>query len=598
MLSVKPRSTGGDGEGQRQDSHRPRRFSGLGFRSINIVAAVLVVVLIVLPMLALMMQSLWPNAFSFDPNWHLSFSSFAGVFTQPYSLQSVADSFVMALVTALVATVLGGLVSFAIEWVHIPGQGIFNGFTWLVLLGPSFLIADGWQFLLGPGGVLDAGPLAHVLLSPVGVSVVLALKMFPFATLAISGPMRGIGQDLLYAARLGGASPFRAWRKVAMPLLLPAAAAGALIVFAEVLSDYGVASTLAQSANFPLMTYSIYAAMETFPVDFSQAAALAVVLVFLVAIAQWMERQAVGRRGYITRVGGSRTMAKQPSKYPWIWFTGLSVLFCMAFVVPASGMLIVSFESTMAGLRDGAQLTLAHYRAILHITYAFGTIIRSLVYALVAASLGLTAGILVSISWWQTGGWLVTVLKALMTTTIAIPGIVLGAGYIFFWDQPFFSRFGLHPYGTPFVLTLAYLAGALPYAVRVASGSMVQIPPNAIFVARLAGAGLTRIIRRVFVPMMRDTWFRVWLLIFCGVVFELPVSELLYPPGSPTLAVGITHHVDNNQIGIAAALTVLSTLFISLIVLTAAAWQRRGPRVPRAGGSDLSAALLAAEERM
>jgi iron(III) transport system permease protein len=566
-------------------------LSGLGFRSINLIAALLVVVLIVLPMLALMVQAFWPNAFSFDPNWHFSLSSFFGIFSQPYSFQSVVDSFVLALVTAVVATILGGLVSFAIEWVHIPGQGIFNGFTWLVLLGPSFLIADGWQFLLGPGGVLDVGPLAHVLVSPVGVSLVLALKMFPFATLAISGPMRGIGQDLLYAARLGGASPFRAWRQVVMPLLIPAAAAGALIVFAEVLSDYGVASTLAQSANFPLMTYSIYSAMETFPVDFSQAAALAIVLVFLVAMAQWMERQAVGRRGYITRTGGSRAIAKQKSKHPWLWVTGLSLLFFVAFVVPAAGMAIVSVEPYLGGLREGAHLTFSHYRAILHMNYAAGTTVRSIIYAITAASIGLGAGILVSISWWRRGGWLVTALKALMTTTIAIPGIVLGAGYIFFWDQPFFNRLGLHPYGTPFVLTLAYLAGALPYAVRVASGSMVQIPPNAIFVARLSGAGLTRIIRRVLVPMMRDTWFRVWLLIFAGVVFELPVSELLYPPGAPTLAVGITHQVNNNQFGVAAALTVVSTLAISIIVLAASAWQRRGQRTPSSvPGADLGAA--------
>jgi iron(III) transport system permease protein len=95
---------------------------------------------------------------------------------------------------------------------------------------------------------------------------------------------------------------------------------------------------------------------------------------------------------------------------------------------------------------------------------------------------------------------------------------------------------------------------------------MVQIPPNAIFAARTAGAGLIRVIYRIFVPLLRDTWFRVWLIIFAGVMFELPVSELLYPAGAPTLAVGIMHQVHAMRFGVGAALTVSATVMTGLII--------------------------------
>lgn len=550
-------------------------------------AALVVLILIVLPMLALLIQAFWPNVFAATPNWHLSLAGFASIFETPYNLRAVCDSFGLAIFTAMVATMLGGAVAFLLEWVTIPGQGLFNGALWLVLLAPSFLIGDGWQFLFGPSGMVGSGALSHLLLSPLGVSLVMALKFFPFATLAISGPLRGIGHDLFYAARLSGASSFRAFRRVVLPLLIPAAAAGALIVLAEVLSDYGVASTLAQSANFPLMTYSIYTAMSIFPVNFAQAAGLSVILVALVSIAQWVERRIIAKRGYVTRVGGSRTLAKQPAKHPWLWVALLSLLFVVAFLVPSSGIVLQSVERNLTGLQSGFHMTFAHYRGLWHLNYALGGLVRSLIYAFAAATMGLSAGILVSIAWWRQGGWLVSALKALMTTTIAIPGIVLGAGYIFFWNQPFLNHIGLNVYGTPVVLMLGYLGGALPYAVRVASGSMVQIPPNAIFVARLAGAGLTRIIRKIFVPMMRDTWFRVWLLIFAGVVFELPVSQLLYPSGGPTLAVSIAHQiVDNASVDTGAALTVVSTLVISLIVFAVVLIQRRSQRAPAMGRTE------------
>ena len=566
--------------------------SGLGFRLLNGMAAFVVVVLIVLPLLALLLQSVWPNLFSLAPNLVISWAGFRALFQDPYGMRSVVDSAVLAGGTAVIATLLGGVVAYLLEAVELPGRGFFTGMTWLVLLSPSFLIGQGWQFLFAPGGIWATGWLSGVLMSPVGVAIVLSFKLFPFATLAISGALRGIGQDVGYAARISGASRWVAWRRILAPLLLPAALAGALIVFAEVLSDFGVASTLAQSANFPLMTYAIYAVMETFPVNFPEAAALSVMLVAIVSSAQWVERWIMGRRGYATRWGGSQTLGRQPLTRPWVWVGAISALFVVAFVLPSWGIFAVSFQPSGAVAAASHHWTLANYQGIWSGTYGISTFVRSLGYAVVAGGVGLAAGVLVSVAWWRRGGWLVATLKALTTTTIAIPGIVLGAGYIFFWNQPMLSKVGLSLYGTPTALLLAYVAGTLPYSVRVASGSMVQIPPNAIFAARTAGAGLTRVILKIFVPLLRDTWFRVWLISFAGVIFELPVSQLLYPAGAPTLAVGIVHQIHSLRLGVGAALTVTSTLMLGVMIALAQWIQGRWSRQrARAGNITMKIAL-------
>ncbi len=551
------------------------RLGGVGFRTLNGMAAAVVVILIALPLLALLLQSIWPDLFSLPPSLRISGAGFNALFQDPYGIRSIVDSAGLAVSTAVIATVLGGAVAYLLEAVELPARGFFTAMTWLVLLAPSFLIGQGWQFLFGPGGIWAKGPLVGILLSPVGVALVLSLKLFPFSTLAISGALRGIGQDVVHAARLSGASLWTTWRRILVPLLLPAALAGALIVLAEVLSDFGVASTLAQTANFPLLTYAIYAAMETFPVNFSEAAALAVILVVLVSLAQWVERWIMGRRGYATRWGGSQNLGRQPLARPWIWLAAISALFVVAFVLPAWGIVAVSFESPGGSF---GHWTLANYLSLWGRTYGLDTFVRSLGYAVAAGGLGLVVGIVVSIAWWRRGGWLIAALKALTTTTIAIPGIVLGAGYIFFWNQPILGRIGLALYGTPAALLLAYVAGTLPYSVRVASGSMVQIPPNAIFAARTAGAGLTRVIVRIFIPMLRDTWFRVWLISFAGVIFELPVSELLYPAGAPTLAVGIIHQIHSMRFGTGAALTVISTVLMGVMVGAAQFLQNRCSR--------------------
>jgi len=71
----------------------------------------------------------------------------------------------------------------------------------------------------------------------------------------------------------------RRWLRVNIPLLLPALFAGGLIIFAEAISDFGTASTIAQQAGFNLVTYELYAAINNAPVDFALSATLALILI-------------------------------------------------------------------------------------------------------------------------------------------------------------------------------------------------------------------------------------------------------------------------------------------------------------------------------
>ena len=74
--------------------------------------------------------------------------------------------------------------------------------------------------------------------------------------------------------------------------------------------------------------------------------------------------------------------------------------------------------------------------------------------------------------------------------TLAIPGVVLAAGYIFAWNQPWMNTvLGGTPYGTLGLLLAAYVAGALPFSARLASGALAQVGDHLLEAARLAGAG-------------------------------------------------------------------------------------------------------------
>lgn len=557
---------GADGVNRRA----PRRIWAVSEAGLSLTAALIVVGLVVLPLLVLLVQAVAPNAFAVVPNFGLSLSGLTGLFTNPYTVQSGVDSLVLAAATAVLASVIGTVVAYFLALTDIPGKGILWAFVWLILIAPSFLLAQGWELLLDPGGVTHAllgGVLTRLLLSPVGVMLVLALKLFPFSTIAVASAFTGLGQDVVHAARLSGAHSREVWRRVLLPLLLPSVLAGALIVFAEVLSDFGIAATLAQTASFPLATFAIYASLEQFPVNFSQAAATSLLLVAAVSLAQGVQRYVSGRRSYVTRWGGNKTLLPVAlGRRGWWIFAGALLFIAVAFGVPAGTTMLASFvPSNAGGLTATGHWTVGNYLAAWQVPYGVASFGVSLEYALVAASLGIVATIVIALAWRRRTNWISGVLQVFLTTAIAVPGIVLGAGYIFMWNAPELRPLGL--YGTPAVLGLAYVAGGLPYAVRVVSGSMAQVPGGALDAARLSGANLWAQVRWIIVPMLKDTWLRVWLMLFTGVMFELPVSQLLYPPGQPTLAVSIVHQFNGQEFGRGAALTVLSTAAVGLVAL-------------------------------
>ncbi len=531
------------------------------------IATTAAVVLVVLPLCAILFQSALPGLFGVPPSLRLSGAGFGAMAADPYALQSGLDSLLLGLATAVLATALGALVAWLLTVSDLPARRLYAGAVWAVFLAPTFLIGQGWSLLLGPGGL--AGTFAGgALLSPVGVMIVLSLKLFPFATFTVQSGLEGLGDEVIQAGRISGAKSGTVWRRLLIPLLVPALTAGGLIVFAEVLSDFGVAATLAQSANFPLTTYAIYTALESFPTNFSEAAAMSVMLVALVMLVQIGQRRAVGRRGFATRWGGHKPLAPRLlGRFRHLAGVGLGLLFVLALGVPAVATLWSSISIHVGAGFNLSNLTTAFYQAAINVPYGMSAFALSLVLAAVAASLTLMLGVLQSFSWRRSSGALGRVVDVILTTSIAVPGIVLGAGYIFLWNQPWLAAIGLGLYGTTVLLVLGYIATGLPYAVRLASGAMAQLPEGQISAARMGGASTRTVLGRIVVPQLAPTWLRIWLLVFAGAVFELPMSMLLYPPGQPTAAVAILHQFHSMQIGTGAALTVLATLGLGAVVL-------------------------------
>jgi len=116
------------------------------------------------------------------------------------------------------------------------------------------------------------------------------------------------------------------------------------------------------------------------------------------------------------------------------------------------------------------------------------------------------------------------------------------------------------------LLILGYIASSLPTNARVLVGAVSQVQSSLHDAARAHGAGMVRAWSRGVFPVLSRPLTMAWLLTFCGIFLELPISQLLYAPGSPPTSVAIQDNLGNYHFGIGMAQAVIAVAIALLAV--------------------------------
>lgn len=466
-----PVSTGA-GSFLRRNGRALPRLAGVG-------GTVAVFVILLVPVLGFLLVAISPRLFGQGDAW-FTLSSFQAALSGA-NLHALADTAITGVLAAVLATAFGTALALLFNRTRVPAAPVWRLGIWALLLAPSYLEALGWTRLVEPDGVLtglfgtDLTWLRQTVLGPAGVVWVLGSRGVPFAFLGLSGVVRGLGRDFEDAARVHGAGSWSRLR-VALGLLAPGLWASLAIVFAEAISDYGVASTLAAGAHFPIATFTLATAVTTFPADYPTAAALGWLLMVLVALAMFAQRLATRGRSYAVLSGRTRP-ARMTALRGWraaAAVGGLVVFFLLALGVPLLGTVFASLLGNFGSL-NAHNLTFDAYRQVFERPELLAPVLLSLRLALITATLALVGGVLIARLLSRRGaaarGGAAAVIDLLLLGAVGLPAIVLGAGYIFSYNLPLMSTLGIHLYGTVTLLVIGLLAGALPQTSRLLTGS-------------------------------------------------------------------------------------------------------------------------------
>jgi iron(III) transport system permease protein len=541
---------------------------------------------ILAPCACFLLLAVSPRLFSQGSQW----------FTLTYLHQAITGATAVAVVNSLwvssAAAVIGVAIGFPIAWLAarttLPGRRLVPGGMWLVLLLPSWLPALGWERIVQPDGVmyrlgLDWPWVTHAIMGPFGVVLLLGLRSVPFSYLAITAALAGLGQEFEDAARVHGASRVQAMRLI-IPILAPAIWSAMAIGFAESISDFGVAATLAYNSNFPLATYQLYAAIGNFPPSFPLAAAMGWLLVAAVAIPLALQARALRGRSYAILSGRTRQAIRRQLSFRSAIgaAAGVGFFFLVALGVPGFGAVSASLLADYGG---SFRLTLVNYRALFGQPDLIGPLERSLGYAIITATITVAAGFIAARMLAQRRTKATGALDFLLLASVALPGVVFGAGYIFAYNLPIMSKLGINLYQTVTLLIIAYAASSLPTNARVLVGAVSQLQASLKDAARAHGAGALTAWARGVLPAVSRPIVMAWLFTFCGVFLELPLSQLLYAPGSPPASIAIENNLSNYHFGVGMAQAVLAVAIALAAVgavlggyrlLAPAGWRRIG----------------------
>ncbi|MFF2090531.1 ABC transporter permease [Paenibacillus sp. NPDC058174] len=545
------------------------RLKAQGNRTGWLVLAVLFL-LILLPLAAVVIQVLLPGVF-FGNLEIGNLSLLLDVFRRPLWYVSLKNSVVLGIGTTVLGTMLGVALAMVRSKWTFPTAKLLDIAVWILIITPSFILAQGWVMFASSDGLatrwLGWSGLHQLVFQPAGLIAVMTLSKFPMAYLTVIAALEWKVEQLSDAARLSGGSRWTVWRTIQAPLLLPAICSGAMLVFMDTVGDFGMPASIATIFRFPTLPYSIYSALYTSPIRFDMAGALSFYLVLLIAVAMSVQLYALRKSRFdFLSSRAVRSVPKRPAKGA-LWLMAGNLLFLAVVLgIPFGSNLLMSISSNAsADAKTG--LTLKHYKALFTTDgNLLSGLIHSLEIAAVAAVIGLVVGFFVAYVLNYSEFKLRKLIDVISLVSLAVPGIVLGIGYIFIWNQAWLEKIGLLLYGTPWILALASVAGVIPVITRVVVGAMAKVPRQLLSAAQMQGAGFLSRMSSVLMPLIKGALLYAGLAAFGASVFDLAISSILYPPNFMTLPVVINKAFEDLKFGYAAAATLTGGGLVILII--------------------------------
>ena len=513
--------------------------------------ALFLLVVIALPLWALLSKSFQSGDGSF-----VGLANYRTYFTTPTLVMSVFNSVWVAALTTMIVIPLAFVYAYALTRSRMPAKGLFYALALLPIFGPSLLSALSLLYIFGNQGLLRHMLFGHSIYGPIGIVLAEVFYTFPHALLVLVTALALADGRLYEVAAALGTTPRRVFWTVTLPGARYGLISATFVVFTLVITDFGIPKVI--GGQFNVLATDAYKQVVG-QQNFEMGAVVGMILLVPAVLAFVVDRLVQRRQVALL---SARAVPYEPKPHR-ARDTAL-LLYCLV----VGGCILATYgvsvwASFIRYWPYNLSLTLDNYVMENAEPGGWQPYFNSLKMAALAAVVG-TAIVFV-------GAYLIEKLKVfaagrafahfLAMLPMAVPGLVLGLGYVFFFNAAWNPLNIL--YGTLAILVINTIAHFYTVAHITALTALKQIDPEFEAVSASLKIPFWRTFARVTVPICTPAILDVAVYMFVNALTTVSAVIFLYGAGTKLASIAIVHMDEAGTIANAAALA--TTIMVTAI---------------------------------
>jgi len=477
----------------------------------------------------------------------IGFENYQSYFSNPALVYSIYNSLFVSIITMVITITLAFIFAYALTKSRMAAKGMFRSIAMIPILVPSLLSAISLIYLFGKQGIFRELLMGYEIYGPIGIIIAEVFYTFPHALLIIITAL-SIGDARLYeAAKVLRSKSIRTFFTVTLPSAKYGVISAAFVVFTLVITDFGIPKVI--GGQFNVLAVDVYKQVIG-QQNFEMGAVVSVVLIFPALLAFVVDRIVQRKQVAILT---SRSVVHEPiknKKFDTIMFIYCSVISVLILTIIGMCLyaslvtfwpynLALSLKNYQFDLMDGGGWD-SYYNSIRMACYTafFGTIIVFVGAYFVEKSRSVKTGR--------------SILHLLSMMPMAIPGLVLGLAYIFFFNHPDNPLNFI--YGTMAILVICTITHFYTVSHLTALTSLKQIDNEFEHVSSSLKQPFYKTFFKVTVPISLPAIFEIGIYFFVNAMTTVSAVVFLYSSKTNLASVAVLNMDDAGDIAPAAAM--------------------------------------------
>jgi len=506
------------------------------------VTAIYMLIALAFPMYAILSKGLQNKDGVF-----IGFENYINYFESPALVYSIYNSLFVAITTTFITVTLAFVFAYALTRSCMIGKTVFRSIAMIPILLPSLLAGIALVYLFGNQGIIKELLFGYKIYGPIGIIIAEVFYTFPHALLIIIIALSIADARLYEAATVLRSKPIRTFFTITIPSAKYGLTSAIFVVFTLVITDFGIPKVI--GGQFSVLAVDVYKQVVG-QQNFEMGAVVSVVLIIPAVIAFIVDRIVQRKQVAILT---SRSVVYEPKKnrnfdlamlvycclISFFIFTILGMCFFASFVTFWPYNMSLSLDNYQFDLMDGGGWA-SYYNSIRLACYTavFGTIIVFSGAYFVEKSRGLKKGR--------------SILHFLSMIPMAIPGMVLGLAYIFFFNHPNNPLNFL--YGTMAILVICTITHFYTVSHLTALTALKQIDNEFEHVGSSLKQPFYKTFFRVTLPISLPAIFEISIYFFVNAMTTVSAVVFIYSFNTHLASVAVLNMDDQGDIAAAAAM--------------------------------------------